>query len=131
MLAFLAAVVPIVASIYAAGSLLGEQVQRADEARAYARVDGWYRAERRALEARRESLDVLVFNRLSNDLNERRGLLLQANGINPATGTYGHMDRIMAPTAFPPTEVRRQWALLLGSIIGVILLAADAGMPRT
>lgn len=130
MLAFFAAVVPIVASIYAAGSLLAEQAQQAHDARSYARVDEFIKERRRALEAERPTLDVHVFNRLSTQLNERRALLLRYNGINPATGTYGHMNRIMAPAAFPSTEVRRQWALLLGSVIGVVLLAIDAGIVR-
>jgi len=126
MLALLAAIVPIIASIYAAGSLLIEHAQRSQDARSYDRVDNLVKAQRRALEAERPSLDVDEFNRRSTQLNDRRALLLKANGINPATGTYGHMNRIMAPTAFSTAELRRQWALLLGSVIGVVLLAIDA-----
>lgn len=126
MLALLAAVVPIVASIYAAGSLLVEHAQRSHEARCYDRVDARIRDQQRALEAERPTLDVHVFNRRSNEILERRKLLLEVNGLNPSTGTWGAMRRVGAPEGFSAAEVRRQWALLLGSIAGVVLLALDA-----
>jgi hypothetical protein len=126
MLAYLAAIVPIIASIYAAGSLLVEQTRRSHEARAYARIDAFIKARRAELEDERQGLHVLEFNRRSMQLNERRGILLEASGIDPTTGTHGHVNRILAPTAFPGSEVRRQWVLLLGSIAGVSLLALDA-----
>lgn len=124
MLAVLAAVVPIVTSIYAAGSVLVEHAARGHEARVYARVDRWYRDSCAALD--HERLGVEVFNRLSTQLNERRGMLLAANGLDPTTGTYTHMDRLVVPEARPPAELRRQWALLFGSVVGIVLLALDA-----
>jgi hypothetical protein len=126
MLAYLAAIVPIVASIYAAGSLLVEHAQRSHDARSYDRIDALIRAQQRALEAERPTLEVHVFNRRSVQILERRALLLRLSGLDAATGTWGAVRRIGAPEGFSTTEVRRQWALLLGSIAGIALLAFDA-----
>jgi hypothetical protein len=124
MLALFAALVPIVASIYAAGSVLVEHATRSHETRVYARIDRWYRAARGELD--HEKLGNAEFNRRSTQLNDRRGMLLAANGLDPTTGTYTHMDRLVVPKALPPAELRRQWALLLGSVVGIALLALDA-----
>lgn len=130
MLAFLAAAVPIVASIYAGLSFMAEVLEQARAARAYERVEAWFRPRSDALSA--ESSNPERFGggdailRRRNELNARRALLLGYNGINPSTNTYGHLNRLMTPVAAPRGEVRRQWAILLGAIAGVILLALDA-----
>ncbi|GAA1161928.1 hypothetical protein F6W69_06345 [Microbacterium oxydans] len=130
MLALLAAIVPIVASIYAGLSFMAEVADQARIVRAYERVEAWYRPRYSALMAeardpeRHGGADLIM--RRTNELNARRGMLLGYNGINPSTNTCGHLNRLMTPAAAPRGEVRRQWAILFGAIAGVILLALDA-----
>lgn len=127
MLAFFAAVVPIVASLYAGVSFLVDLERQRHVVRVYERIDAWYKPQREALgELLMKHDRRLGADRLINELNARKAMLLEANGVDPALGTMGHMNTLAAPAAVPVTELRRQWVLLIGSVVGVILLALDA-----
>ncbi|MAM53578.1 MAG: hypothetical protein CMH35_01790 [Microbacterium sp.] len=122
VLAILAAVVPILASCYVAGSVLAEHAHQSHVARVYERVWGWYQAERERLD-REVSVHDSRFQRLSKELTARRMMLLEMNGVDPWTGTAKALGESGFPKPPPAAERRRQWVLLWGSLVGVFFLA--------
>lgn len=124
-LAFLAAIIPIVASLYATGSLLLEHARAAHDARAYARISQRFGDEMDKL----NGLDSQTYIRGAEDARDRRNKLMEANGLDPRIGTAAHFNASQSPTAPNRLELRRQWALLIGSVVGIVLLAVDAGLP--
>lgn len=126
MLAFFAAAVPIAASLFAAGSLLLEHSRASHDARAFARISTRYGNDMEKL----QGLAPAEYNRGSAAARERRDMLVEANGLDPYIGTAAHFNASQAPTAPSRAEVWRQWSLLHGSAVGVVLLALDtAGVP--
>lgn len=124
MLAFMAAVVPIVASLYATGSLILEHSRAAHTARSYARISERYGDEMEKL----NGLSTLDYNQGAEEARSRRIKLMEANGLDPSIGTASHFNASQSPSAPKDVELRRQWALLLGSVVGIVLLAVDAGL---
>ncbi|MGW9345572.1 hypothetical protein ACWGR3_28885 [Streptomyces albidoflavus] len=122
MLAILAAVVPITASLYVAGSMLAEYAERDHTARVAARVWARYNSERAQL----EDLPPRELAPRNKAITERRMRLLELNGVDPWVGTLRRMGGDAQPQPMPRVEIRRQWVLLLGSAAGVVLLALDA-----
>tara|TARA_B100000519_G_scaffold161361_2_gene143672 strand:- start:25048 stop:25449 length:402 start_codon:yes stop_codon:yes gene_type:complete len=122
MLAVLAAVVPILASTYVAGSVLLEHARAAHVARVYPRVWGRYNAELADLKAEMSMHDPR-WNARSQALTARRMRLLEANGIDPYVGTMKAMSDSAVPQAPSAIDQRRQWVLLFGSLVGVFFLA--------
>lgn len=119
MLSFWAAVVPILASLYAGGSFLIEAARLGHEVRVFRRIDAWYRAEHAALDGRVHA------SRLASELLARRNLLLECNGVDPTYGTYTRAEMLTGPLPMRPLELRRQWVLLGGAVVGVVLLGMD------
>lgn len=127
MLATLAAVVPIVASVCACVSFLVELERQRFVVRVFDRVDAWYRPQREALgELLHQPGQLHRADRLITQLNDRKAMILEYNGVDPKLGTRAYMNTLARPTAASVTELRRQWALLIGSVAGVSLLALDA-----
>ena len=122
MLAVLAAIVPILASLYAAGSLLVEYASRNHAARVAERVWARYNEERAQL---RHISGTHEKRRAGEEILARRKLLLEANGLDPWTGATRDLNETLRPKPMPAVELRRQWVLLLGSAVGVVLLAVD------
>lgn len=124
MLAYIAAIVPIVASLYVCLSALTEYARQDHAARVYTRVDRWQSAETgKILDADLSDEEIAA---LQNRLNERRAMLLAHNGVDPTRGTWDMFDRMSDPAPARRVDVRRQWVLLWGSAIGVLALAVDA-----
>ncbi len=123
MLAFFAALVPIVASLYVGVSFLAQYSRQAHDFRVYTRVDVWHDEQSSTLDT--AQLGTAERERQRNALRDRRALLLRANEVDPAIGTLAHFGRMATPTGPAAVDVRRQWALLAGSSIGVVLLAID------
>lgn len=124
VLAIAAAVVPIIASLYVAGSMLAEYRRRAHDARVWARVSAREAAEREALPDRHDP----HWSRLSKEITARRMMLLEANGVDRWLGTMKAYNDANRPQAPATRELRRQWALLWGSAAGVLLLALDVAV---
>ena len=122
VLAILAAIVPILASTYVAGSVLLEHARAAHVARVYPRVWGRYNAELADLKAEMSMHDPR-WNARSQALTARRMRLLEANGIDPYVGTMKAMSDSAVPQAPSAIDQRRQWVLLFGSLVGVFFLA--------
>jgi hypothetical protein len=121
MLAVLAAVIPIGASLYVAISVLVEFAARAHTSRVFARVWDRHNEERARL-----SQSDPAFNRKAQEIKSRRMMLLEANGLDPMLGTIAEFNKSAVPQPPPTLELRRQWVLIIGSVIGVVLLALDA-----
>lgn len=56
---------------------------------------------------------------------QRRNMLLEGSGVDSTYGSYTRAGNLTTPAPASGTEIRRQWILLLGAVIGVILLAFD------
>lgn len=123
MLAFFAALFPIVASLYVGVTFLVQYSRQAHDFRVYTRVDVWHDEQSNMLDT--AQLGTAERERQRNALRDRRALLLSANEVDPAIGTLAHFGRMATPTGPAAVDVRRQWALLAGSSIGVVLLAID------
>lgn len=126
MLAFLAAAVPIAASLYAGVSFLAELEHQRFVVRVFDRIDAWYTPRRESLgELLNDPEHTARAGRLITELNARKAMLLEYNGVDPTLGTYTYMDSLARPAGVSLSELRRQWALLIGSAVGVVLLAAS------
>lgn len=127
MLAYLAAIAPIVASVYACVSFIAELEQQRHVVRVFDRIDAWYRPQREALgELLTQPGELRRAERLISELNDRKAMILGYNGVDAKLGTRAYMNTMARPTAVSLSELRRQWALLVGSVAGVFLLALDA-----
>lgn len=131
MLAFLAAVVPIVGSLYVGCSFLVQQHALVHEQRVRVRIKPMVEAryERdRARAAARSGL--LPYDDLMEDRARFERLLLEANGIYSTGMTWDDFDlhHSMSGTVLPRAERRRQWVLLASSAVGLVLLALDAAV---
>lgn len=128
MLAYLAAIVPIVASLYVCLSALGEYARQDHAARVFERLEEWKSSETGKLYDAGLSDEEIVARQ--HRISERRRMLLEYNGVDPDAGAAGMFNRMADPRPAPRADVRRQWVLLIGSAAGVVLLALDAiGSP--
>lgn len=130
MLAFLAAVIPIIGSLYAGGSFLVGMVRVDHEMRVRSRiapiVDGYYERTRDRWKAAaidgRMDWDALVAERVRFE-----HMLLDANGVTTKhpTNRDVYTAQMMSAPLVPRAERRRQAVLLISAVIGVVLLALD------
>ncbi|GGD76478.1 hypothetical protein [Microbacterium murale] len=129
MIAFFAALIPIVGSLYAAGTFLTEQARLAHERRVRERIAPriWAEHERQMERAKAREIG---FDEVSIVPNEFERRLLTWNGIEHPRPTYGDMDINVAMSAplLPASERRRQWVLLVSASAGAVLLAIDASV---
>lgn len=135
VLAFFAAVLPIVGSLYAAFSYLIEK----------AAVDHEWRVRRRLIPLREERFHRLLpaekaraaqmgvefdMDVFMHKLDEMDRVLYAANGVRfPASLRVQSLNASMTRNRLSVVETRRQWVLLLSSACGLILLAMDANTP--
>lgn len=131
MFAFLAAVVPILGSLYVGTSFLIEQQRLAHELRVRVRILPLV-DERHRLNMDRARRDTSLGASDTDELLAERAafqrMMLQANGITGRGKTLGDFDleHAMSRPVLPAVERRRQWVLLLSSALGLALLALDA-----
>lgn len=126
VLAFLAALVPIAGSLWAAGWFLVEQAEVRREYRVRMRVAAMVDARRAANGRIRDPQRI---DRARRELEEFRALMLRVNGIDPRHGSYTAMDVEAAMTArvVHTGELRRQWLVLGSAVIGLVLLMIEVG----
>ncbi len=128
VLAFLAAVVPIIGSLYVGCSFLIQQNALVHEQRVRVRikpmVEARYERDKEKAAAR---LGVVPFDDLLAERERFERLLLEANGVYGAGMTWDDFDlhHSMSGTVLPQAERRCQWVLLASSAIGLVLLAID------
>jgi hypothetical protein len=130
VLAFFAAVVPIIGSLFVGFSYLAEQARLASERRIRLRVaelaDERYEA---AVSRRRANPYPRVTHPSARDERMRlQSLLLAANGLPERVTSWREweIDTHMSSGLMPFTDQRRQWVLLLSSAAGLVMLAVDA-----
>lgn len=129
MLAFLAAVVPIIGSLYVGCSFLAQQHALVHEQKVRIRiralVENRYNSELARSNARP---GPLMYDDALAERNRFERMLLAANGVTGEGNTWNDVDlqNAMSGTVLPPAERRRQWVLLSTSAAGLILLALDA-----
>lgn len=121
MLAILAALVPVLASLYVAGCTMRDHFAQAHKARAAERVWAQFNAARAEIADSDPKLGEKV-----SALTDTRMKLLEANGVDPMVGTVKALNASVMPASPPLVELRRQWILLLASVASLILLAVDA-----
>lgn len=132
VLAVLAAIVPILGALYAAGSYLVTQSGVAHEYRVRRRLipirdERFHRllpeAKARAERMGREfDMDVFI-----HQLDEMDEVLYTANGVSmPPSIRFQSLVQSMSAPIVPREERRRQWVLLLTSAAGLFLLALDS-----
>lgn len=129
----LAALIPIVTSLGAAGSFLAEQANTRDEQRRRYRIAVLVEALRQKIDAEDR---VAENGGWSPDAQARKDLqvarlskrLHEANGIERANATYRDeaIRASMSKPVEPLSEVSRQWMVLMGAMLGVVFLALDA-----
>ncbi|WP_188754344.1 hypothetical protein [Microbacterium album] len=130
MLAFLAAIVPILGSLYSGASFLLEHAALRRERRirehvqklAYARL-----TDAEARSAVRSRLEPGVFHSPYDEVHELQVTLLKAHGLERAP-SLSEADIALAMSGAPASQAerRRQTVLLVTATIGVVLLAFDA-----
>lgn len=126
---FLAALVPIITSIYAACSFIHEQVELEHEERVRYRVEGH-------VSARAETLDAEGVPSYSDEgqqhLRAFRDRMLGYNGIETRVVTFRDFNILtsMSGNRVSTRELTRQWLLIIGSIAGVVFLSLDTASSR-
>ncbi len=120
MLAFFAALVPVLASLYVAGGTMRDHFAQAHAARVSARIWARYEAEVAAV----EDGDPAVSAKFQA-ATERRMMLLESNGVDPWVGTVRALNASAMPPMPSTVELRRQWVLLASAVVGVVLLAIE------
>lgn len=131
MLTFLAAVIPIVGSLYAAVSYLVEQQHRAHERRVRERVArlvyAHYEQFRDEMMAAAKPRGPVDWDAIKAEKNRFETKLLAANGFKSGRITLGEDDlrRTMSGPLVPAVERRRQWVLLLSSATGLVLICVE------
>jgi len=126
MFAFLAAIVPIAGSLFAAVSVLVEQSKRRSEQsrrrRISARVDAMRDVARGLRESDREAYETKM-----ESARELERTLLDAGGLPARKADYGEVELLVNSVApASAAEHVRQWVLIWSALIGVVLLALDA-----
>lgn len=129
MLSLLAAVIPVLGSLYVAGSVLVEHAGLAHERRVRERVQALVESHAAGIEARAKPKDgAPAYMVAMEERNEFERRMLAHNGIVRPRPTFGEFDiRIaMSRDVLSSLERRRQWVLILSAVAGVVLLAIDA-----
>lgn len=120
MLAFFAALVPVLASLYVAGGTMRDHFAQAHVARVSARI--WARYEAEVAAVADGDPDVATKFKAAT---ERRMMLLESNGVDPWVGTVRALNASVMPPLPSTVELRRQWVLLVSAVVGVVLLAIE------
>lgn len=120
MLAFFAALVPVLASLYVAGGTMRDHFAQAHAARVSARIWARYEAEVAAVKDGDPGVSAKF-----KAATERRMMLLQSSGVDPWVGTTRALTASAMPTMPSTAELRRQWVLLASAIVGVVLLSIE------
>lgn len=129
MLSLLAAVIPVLGSLYVAGSVLVEHAGLAHERRVRERVQALVESHAAGIEARAKPKDGAPAYMVAMDergkFEER---MLAHNGIVRPRPTIGEFDLkiSMSGDLLSSLERRRQWVLILSAVTGVVLIAIDA-----
>lgn len=129
MLSLLAAVIPVLGSLYVAGSVLVEHSRLAHEQRVRERVQALVESHAAGIEARAKPKDgapaYMVAMEEQGKFEER---MLAHNGIIRPRPTFGEFDIkiAMSGEVLSSRERRRQWVLILSAVVGVVLLGIDA-----
>lgn len=126
MLAILAALVPVLASLWVAGGTLVDHARQAHEARVAARVWGQYTRDVEAIADGTPNLGDRM-----RELTERRMRLLEASGLDPWVGTVRNLNESVMPKPPSVKELRRQWVLIIGAIAGVVLVAMQVALDAS
>lgn len=130
MLALLAALIPIVGSLYAGASFLLEHRSLAIERRTREHVEALAALRQPAAAARAQrakAWDKQWYQREGEELQDFRRVMLAAHGIDGLGPTWAEhgIDLAMSGPKFSRLELRRQRVVLLTASIGVALLAAS------
>ena len=134
MLAFLAAVIPIVGSLYVGCSFLMQQNALVHERKVRVRIGPPVKARYERDRARNASSAVpLPVDSMMRERARFERLLLEANGVYGRGMTWDDFDlhHAMSGTVLPRAERRRQWVLLVSSAAGLILISLDATTKLT
>ncbi|MFB4350424.1 hypothetical protein [Microbacterium sp. CR_7] len=123
MLAFFGALVPVLAALYVGIGTLIDLSAQDHKARAARRVWAQYEAGVAAV----QDGDPRVQEKFK-ELTERRMALLEANGLDPWLGTVKALNESVMPSAPSVKEFHRQWILILGAVVGVILVGVEVGL---
>lgn len=131
MLAFFAAVIPIIGALYVAGSVLVHQLRLDRERKVrLSIIPEVHRWHSRMLAESRESAEPTDYDAISAALNAWHAKVLSFHGIEGIGPTAGEhaADLSMSAPRMPAVERRRQWVLLLSAVVGLVLLALDVGL---
>lgn len=130
VLAFLAALLPILASLYAGASFLREQYLLRWERRTRNRIKRLGRERLAGAEARASVRSKRLGVHVSeyDEVAAFETLMLAAHGLSRPTVTHSDVDltHSMSATAASPGEIRRQAVLLLGATLGLSILGIDS-----
>lgn len=132
MLSVLAALIPVIGSLYVAASVLLEQRAFKRERRVRERVRPRV-AERREWEtqrARRPDGGV-DFDEVGRRVQAWERQLLGYYGVAPRP-TVGDVDlRLSLSGEIRPQEAVRQWVLIISAVVGVVLIGIDQSITTT
>lgn len=123
MLAFLGALIPVLASLYVGIGTLVDLSTQSHKSRAARRVWAQYEKDCAAV----QDGDPRVEEKL-REYSERRMRLLEANGLDPMIGTINALTESQMPAAPSMKEFHRQWVLIFGAVAGVILVGIEVGL---
>ena len=123
MLAFLGALIPVLASLYVGIGTLIDLSTQSHKARAARRVWAQYEKECAAV----QDGDPRVEEKF-REYGERRMRLLEVNGLDPMIGTINALSESQMPAAPSKKEFHRQWVLIFGAVAGVILVGIEVGL---
>lgn len=123
MLAFLGALVPVLASLWVGAGTLRDLSKQSHNARVAERLWAQYNLDRGAIEDTDPKL-----GEKNKVLTDRRMWLLEANGVDPMIGTIKALNKSVMPAPPSPKEFHRQWILIFGAVIGVVLVAVQVGL---
>ncbi len=131
VLAFLAALIPILGSLYAAGSYSIEHAGRRRERRIREHVKdvAWAREpEATARADARDAREPSAWHSPYDEIEEFEEKLLQAHGLSKTGVSPREIDLALAMSGPVATaiELRRQWVAILTAAVGVVLVAVDA-----
>ncbi|MBN9155823.1 hypothetical protein [Microbacterium sp.] len=123
MLAFLGALVPVLASLYVGIGTLVDLSAAAHKARVVKRVWARFNEGRAQIDDKDPELGTKV-----KRLTEQRMGLLEANGLDPMIGTIRALNESVMPVDPSMKEFRRQWVLIFGAVVGVVLVGIQVGI---
>ena len=123
MLAFLGALIPVLASLYVGIGTLVDLSAAAHKARVVKRVWARFKEERAQIDDKDPELGAKV-----KRLTDQRMRLLEANGLDPMIGTIRAFSESVLPAAPLLKEFRRQWVLIFGAVVGVVLAGIQVGI---